>query len=249
MKLSKNQIEAHKKALDLVHSDKALNIDERFFVVENYREDATHINSAAGAFFTPVELAQSMQTEICEGAHIVDLCAGIGTLSLLTLINNSPKSLTCVELNLDYVNVGKRILPEANWICADALSYEFDRQFDMAISNPPFGKIKTSDWKGKYTGSEFEYKVYDKASQIADFSAFIIPAKSAGFIQSGRSGRVETTNTLLERFQKDTGIIFQASCVDTSFCEDDWHGVKPKVEIVLAKFRKAEQETFFLQSA
>jgi predicted RNA methylase len=249
MKLSKAQMNAHNAALNLIHSDKALNIDERFFIIDNYREDALHMNAAAGAFFTPSELALSMQAELPSNAHVVDLCAGIGALSLLTLINNSPKSLTCIELNPEYVAAGKRVLPEADWICADALAYDFDRKFDLAISNPPFGMIKTSDWKGHYSGSKFEYKVLEKASLISEYAAFIIPAESAGFIQSGVSGRQERPNIHLQKLTKETGIILEASCIDTSFALDDWRGTKPKVEIVLSEFKNKIAQQQLLLSA
>lgn len=239
-------MKAHLKAMDLVNSDKKLNLDERFFIVENYREDATNMNASAGAFFTPVELATSFQVELDSNLHIVDLCAGIGTLSLLTHVHNFPKSLTCVELNPEYVKVGKRVVPEADWICADALTHQFDGSFDLAISNPPFGVIKTSDWNDKYTGSLFEFKVIERASQISDYAVMIIPANSAGFIQSGVVSRKTVCNKNLEKFIEQTGICFQASCVDTSFASDDWNGAKPQVEIITSDFREIKASRFSL---
>lgn len=54
------------------------------------------------------------------------LCAGIGVLSYAAQLECSDRSrcyadITCVELNPHYVEVGKKVVPEATWICADVL--------------------------------------------------------------------------------------------------------------------------------
>lgn len=89
--------------------------------------------------------------------------------------------------------VGKKLLPEATWINGSV----FDRQlieslpyFDMAISNPPFGKIKTGIGENKkitlkYKGSEFEFMAIEIASIIASRGVFILPQASTPFIYSG----------------------------------------------------------------
>lgn len=44
--------------------------------------------------------------------------------------------ITCVELNPHYVEVGKKVVPEATWICADVLDPflpDLLGQFDFAI--------------------------------------------------------------------------------------------------------------------
>jgi len=41
------------------------------------------------------------------------------------------------------VEVGKKIMPEANWIIGSIFDLPNDRIYDVAISNPPFGNIKT----------------------------------------------------------------------------------------------------------
>lgn len=63
--------------------------------------------------------------------------------------------------------IGKSVLPEAKWIIGDALQYSPDRFYDVAYGNPPFGKINISKaYTGRYTGSEFEYKVVVHASNF-----------------------------------------------------------------------------------
>ncbi|MHB7713076.1 class I SAM-dependent methyltransferase [Escherichia coli] len=94
--------------------------------------------------------------------------AGIGRLSYYQYLRNKPTHITCVELNPEYVMIGKRVLPEAEWITGDALQFTPDRFYDVAYGNPPFGKINTSEvHTGRYTGSEFEYKIIDRAREYA----------------------------------------------------------------------------------
>lgn len=242
MKLSKAQANLHNQAMDLVNSDKKLSRDERFFVLENFHEGATNMNGLAGAFFTPESIARCLTVEIMNGSHIIDLCAGIGALSLQAFLNNSPRSITCLELNPEYYEVGKRVLPEAEWILADALTHQFDREFDFAISNPPFGNIKTSEHKSNYTGSKFEYKIIERASQLAKHGAFIIPQASAGFEYSGVQHYKEVETTALKSFIRQTGIQLEMNCgIDLGEYREDWKGVTPKCEIVTCDFTELKK--------
>ena len=219
MKLSKMMIKNHNIAMDLVHSDKVLNEDEKIFILENFQESADHVNSAHGAFFTPLDLAFDFTIEVpdsMEGLDIIDLCAGIGMLSFAS--RRKAKQLTCIEFNPNYIQVGKRVLPEAEWIHADALSFNYERKYDFAISNPPFGNIKTGEHTGKYKGSKFEWKIAEKASEIAVNSALIIPRNSACISSGGAD---------LKKFMETTGIVFEDSCVLIDDYRNEWKGVNP----------------------
>lgn len=236
MKLTKIESKNHLKALDLVHSDKILNEDEKYFILENYQESAQSLNALSGAFFTPTGLARDFAIEV-PGGHIIDLCAGIGALSFAC--EHKAQSLTCVELNPDYIVVGKRILPHATWVEADALTFKLEKQFDFAISNPPFGNIKTSSFKGKYSGSSFEYKIIEAASKLAKSGAFIIPQMSASFRYSGVQCYEKQTSTKLEKFINQTQIELHANCgIDTSIYKQEWHGVSVVCEVVLCDFNE-----------
>jgi predicted RNA methylase len=240
MKLSKAQIKAHEQVMELVHSDRALKDAEKEFILDNFHEGATNINSAAGAFFTPRSLARDFSIEV-DGGHVIDLCAGIGGLGYAVELKCD--SLTCVEINQEYLSIGKRILPNANWIHASVFDADYGMVWDWAISNPPFGAIKEGSFKGKYTGSQFEYKVMEVASRIARLGAFIIPQMSANFRYSGKQHFSEEESDKARKFREQTGIVMGANCgIDTAMYKDDWKGVSPICEIVICEFELQPEE-------
>lgn len=242
-KLTKPQAKAHQKACDLLKKD-VLTEDDKFFVLENWQESATHINSSAGAFFTPFDLARDFAIETFPG-RVIDLCAGIGMLSFAMRCKHqwdkAPLDLTCIEINPDYVAVGRKILPEARWIEASVFDvlYMDLGHFDLAISNPPFGRVSRPEGKRapRYTGAEFEFHVIDIAAHLANYGAFILPQMSSGFRYSGsQEYRRDTTGKAVD-FQNATGIYLGPNCgIDTAFYKDSWSGVSPICEIVCCDF-------------
>lgn len=247
-KLSKPLLKAHNKALEITQQDK-ISYDDKFFVYENYHEGATNINSQHGAFFTPIGLAQDFHLTVVQGKQtkIIDLCAGIGMLSFIAYHYAAPDEkpeITCVEINPQYIEIGKKLLPEATWIQGSVMDKELMESlghFDQAISNPPFGKIKhTEDVKKwlSYKGSEFEFKVMEVAGKIADLGTFIVLQGSTPFKYSGCTN-FETligTNRLpskVEKFINETGYTFKFNVgIDTSIYKEEWKGVSPICEIV-----------------
>lgn len=239
-KLSKEAAKKHQQALDLVHSDKVLSLDDRFFILENFHEAATNMNGLAGAFFTPEGLANDFSIEVSSCKSLIDLCAGIGRLSFHC--RDRAERIVCVEQNPEYAAVGKRVLPEAEWIVSDIFSLPDLGRFSMAISNPPFGAVKTGGaFKGLYSGASFEYKVIELASHIADRGAFIIPQSSAPFRYSGERAYREEITKECAKMMRQTGIVLENNCgIDTSYYKDEWHGVSPICEIVLCEFDRKE---------
>jgi hypothetical protein len=228
--------------MDLVHSDKELTWDECHFVLTHYQESANHLNSQSGAFFTPHELAQSfIATTIgCGDGSIIDLCAGIGMLSWHSINSRTKREITCVEINPDYVEVGKRVVPQVNWVCASVFDLDkIGNGYDWAMSNPPFGNINRRGKNSpRYSGAKFEYHVFDIASHVAKFGAFIAPKESFPFRYSGeRSHRYESNSKHLD-FVKRTNIKLNCASVDTSFAKKLWNGVSPDVEIGYCDFNE-----------
>ncbi len=246
-KLTKQQAKLHQQACDILSKD-VLTEDDKFFVIENWQESASHVNTVAGAFFTPYELARDFAIETFPG-RVIDLCAGIGILSFAASMMHrwslSPTSFTCIEINPDYVAVGKKILPEATWIEAsvfDVLDMGLG-YFDIAISNPPFGQIKRPNGKGApcYTGGDFEYHVIDIASHIASYGVFILPQVSSGFKYSGSQNYQRERDGKSVKFQEKTGIYLGPSCgIDTACYLDDWKGVSPLCEVVCCDFEEKQ---------
>lgn len=241
MKLTKPQIKAHKEACALVDCDRPLHDEEKEFVLDNWQEAATHINSAAGAFFTPRGLSRDFAIEVdggaCDGGALIDLCAGIGSLTYA--LAHRFARIVCVEVNPEYARIGRRIVPEAEWIVCSA----FDPRvlglgrFAWAISNPPFGTIKADDYCGPYKGGQFEYKVIETASRVADFGAFILPQMSAPFRLSGQQCFRPDESDKARKFREQTGIVMEHGCgVDTAIYRSEWRGVAPACEIVVCEF-------------
>lgn len=243
-KLSKEQAKLHDEAERILAKQK-LTDDDKQFVIENWQESATHVNSAAGAFFTPWGLACDTVIELggssFDGA-VIDLCAGMGTLSLAAQTMSRASRIVCVELNEKYADVGRKMVPDAEWIVGSIFQQRGIGRFDHAISNPPFGKIKRDGDSPNYKGGEFEYHVIDIASGLADYGTFIIPGQSSGFELSGDYGYRRMESQKYTSFVKQTGISLDAGCgVDTRYYADAWHGVSPKVEIVCAEFPAPEE--------
>lgn len=250
-RLSKEAAKAHERARTLVRLDRDLTEEEKDFVLDNWQEAATATHNLDGAFFTPEALARDLSIEVF-GDRIIDLCAGIGRLAYSCRDywgrrwnNQPPREIVCIEQNPDYVAVGRKILPEATWICADVLTVPALGlgRFDTAISNPPFGAIRRSGNAHGYDGPRFEYHVMTVASQLARFGAFIIPQRSASFRYSGEQYYREESDRDCRRFVDQTGISMSAGAgFDTSIYRDQWRGVSPKVEVVTCDFENPVEQ-------
>ena len=123
---------------------------------------------------------------------IIDLCAGIGALAFHVIERSTYRSpiseMVCIEINPRYVEIGRKLAPDARWINADVMDWrewhtdELDgARFDYAISNPPFGKVRRTGNGPTYRGPEFEFHVIDIASRLANNGTFILPQMSSSF--------------------------------------------------------------------
>lgn len=253
-KLTKAQAQSHSRALDLVHSDRQLSLDEREFILDNYYPAATHINTLNGAYFTPRSLAHDLSIYIPDGGTIIDLCAGIGHLSYYALLNYQSSSyyrrnnhvpigaITCLEINPDYIAVGKRVVPEAFWIQADVFSPQIatltagGHPFDFAISNPPFGRVGRNHnlpHPVPVHGSPLELNVLAVAAKLARCGAFILPQASCPFKYSGQRNHEYRDSATFNRFRSRCRINLSCSSIDCSIYTADWRDVSPTVEIAL----------------
>ena len=87
-------------------------------------------DGSTGAFFTFEMLTWDFILDAdCRG-DCIELRSGIGRLSYYQLLRNNPTHITCLELNPEYVMIGKSVLPEPEWITGNALQYSPDRFYE-----------------------------------------------------------------------------------------------------------------------
>ena len=250
MTLTKAQAKAHQIGCELLKKEE-LSFEECLQVFEKFHEGADVNNRSRAAHFTPLDLASDFAIDV-GGSRILDLCAGIGVLTFAYRHfrawewHDETHTLVCVERCGEYVEAGKKLLPEAEWILGDILDHGLQeelraRNFSTVIANPPFGKSLMGDKRApRYSGKLFEYAALDIAATLADSGTFILPQSSSPFRYSGvqcyddRRGDPESTAMKeYRRFAQETGIELHAGCgVDTSIYRDKWKGVSPIVEIV-----------------
>jgi len=251
-KISKIKTKQHLKAMDLAYSDKSLSIDDREFILEHYNPMACHLVGKAGIFFTPRSIAKKMQIEIIdiEGKRLLDLCAGIGGLSYdawknhACYVRNDNFEIVCIENNPEFIDVGKRVLPEATWIQADAFdkqTYENLGYFHQVISNPPYG-ISLPENKWLQPGLS-QFKAVEAAMKVSNDAVFILLQGDCPFEYSGRQMYKRKENKKYEKFHEKTGIVFEMNCgIDLSFCNADWNGLSPGMQFEIVCISKEETE-------
>lgn len=260
-KVSKADRKRHDEAMELVELDRKLTYDEKIFVLENYQESIGNYIQGTGSFFTPLKLSQEFSIYVNATKSVVDICAGIGHLSWGIVraceFSSFTINLTCIEINPEYVKVGKKIIPEANWICADVTDINTWKDlgsFHVAISNPPFGKIKTgaNTMPLSYSGSEFELKAIEISAIVAEYGAFLLPQSSTPYAYSGAESRKDdfgqVTSPIPERspkykkFNEETNLDLEFnSGSDCGAFEKAWKNTSVMVEIVLSDLYNANQ--------
>ena len=263
MKLTREERHKHARAEAILSKEGPLNSDDRVEVIEGWHEGHSHNNAGASAFFTPFELAFHLALNIPSHGKLLDLCSGIGSLTVANLEHgpNHYDEIVLVEINPDYCAVARRLLPEAEVICGSVydkglIAELASRRFTTVISNPPFGNIsKPAEAQGPRFKGQVHYEVLDIASDLADNGAFILPQGACPFEYSGRVNYTEVENRNYDKFSKATGIELQLGVsVDTSGLAP-FRGTNIRTELVVADFKEArqrrqsDQSDLFLQAA
>lgn len=249
-KLTKKQLRLHNDACNILKKE-FLSFEDKVFVLENWNEAADFEVNYSGAFFTPSDLAADFAIEVPSSYRdrlkCLDMCAGIGVLSFWVYHrahSDTPPIITCVERNPHYVEIGKKLLPEATWICADIFEFVKDIKdqnfYDYVYSNPPYGRNVTTAHQDNYDGKLFEYKIIELGLSVADYGVFLIPQGSAPFNYSGRYFYDRREDKKYKKFSDQTGIYLEAGCgIDTS-CYDDFKNTKIITEVVTAEHLEIE---------
>lgn len=102
-----------------------------------------------GQFYTPSAISHAMSREVSKilrsyPAHICDYAAGDG--SLLKSANNTWPNAKIYAYDIDPKNIDLISQQFNAWstLCTDSITFNDDRQYDVALGNPPFIKIAAS---------------------------------------------------------------------------------------------------------
>lgn len=248
MKLTRTQRSSHANAERILESGNAHHVDERRAVIDGWHEGAAHNNAANSAFFTPWDIGFHLALNVPQGGKLLDLCSGIGGLTAAVLDHGQTfDEIVLLELNPDYCEVARKILPMAEVICGsiydDVLLRELtSRGFRTVISNPPFGNVsKPKGASGPRFKGEAHYEAIDMASDIADYGVFILPQQACPFAYSGRQGFTRIENERYDRFSKATGVELELGVATDTTVLTPFRSTTITVEIVMADFSEARQ--------
>jgi len=249
MKLTKEAAKQHEYMKTLILSAENGNPLRSYdvdYILDHYREDAEHMNNLAGAFFTPYEIARDFAIEIPSSSKtVLDIGAGIGRLSQMAALYSGAK-ITCIEINPEYLRVGKILFPQFEWIAGDAIEVckrlaEENRHFDTVISNPPYGSVRSMSVKPpRYRQAQAQFKVIDAAADIADYGVFILPQMSVPFVYSGHQHYEERKNNkAYNTFSRQTGLVIEHNCgIDLAQYKNLWNGTSMVCEVGLVDYKE-----------
>lgn len=249
-RLSKRDIKSQRDLMNLIatgltNCDSWVRDERIDFIYENFHPSMIDNQTENGAFYTPYGLAQDVAVFSNRSGHIIDVCAGIGMLAYrlkeMDTYNKSIKSITCIELNEKAVEIGKKLLPDANWICANVFDENLwtdltkdlpDNRYDFFVSNPPFGKDmnkRKADWL-RMT-SERDLMVLELCLKYSKGGYFIVPKGSYSY--SGERYYKEEPDRWSSKFKRFMKITkdhykFNLSCdgIDSSIYSEEWKGLK-----------------------
>lgn len=242
MKIPKAELKKQRQLLNLITTGTTFTEQQIDLIYEEFNPAMIDSISENGVYFTPYGLAQDCAVMASASGHIVDVCAGIGMLSYrlhqMDTYNKKIKSITCIELNPQFVEIGKKLLPEANWICGNAYDKALwdnlvkdlpGNKYDLMVSNPPFGNHPDKEmisWLN-YKGVR-DLMVLELCLRFSESGYFILPNGSVPFQYSGRQyyeDNPERYNRKLVKFIKDNSEFkFAMSCdgIDCSIYRDEW---------------------------
>lgn len=250
-KLSKREISKQVELKKLIDETKVLTDNQKEHIYKEFNEafigDVTH----SSAYFTPIELAFDFALMSPTYGYVLDACAGIGVLSYTANIRDTYdgniKQLICIEKNPEFVEIGKKLLPDADWHCGSIFDQKLHQKIfrkhkikksDCMISNPPYGTVTMKyvpdgerDWLD-YSGKEFDMAVIEVGHKLAEYHSYILPVQSCIFSVSGAHYHQHKTNRKFNKLKKDIdepNLIQQWTSIDTT-CYEGFKNTKVLVE-------------------
>jgi hypothetical protein len=166
MKLTKVQTKLHDEAIALLKHSRDLTESEVAFVLDNYHPGAETNLGKNGVFFTPEGMATDLSvfaypTGDRGNLRYIDACAGIGRL--IWAIKNADglerkiSEIVAVEQNPRFVEIGRKLFPDVNWIEGSIFNLDLVRQlgwFTIGVSNPPFGRLPDTLGERKWLANQ-----------------------------------------------------------------------------------------------
>jgi phospholipid N-methyltransferase len=238
-RITKEQVKRHDETLALLSLTRDLTSDEREFVYRNYNPMAEHNVTKNAIFFTPYDLAGDFTMWAAPKGRIIDLGAGIGILAHRVLEHDrfgggaEIREMVALEINPEFVEVGRKLLPDVKWCCRDMFARESLVDlgfFDAAISNPPFGHIPSSNGHNWLRRAPAHFMALEVALRIAyNGGIFIFPDVDVGYDLKRREYK-QSLN--LKRFRAAfPGANLMPKAQDLSCYRRSWLGVAPRVVI------------------
>lgn len=205
---------------------------EKWFVLENWRPRAEEVTRDK-AFFTPMGTAMSVAHDMAYVGTLVDLGAGIGRLSYFVWREMEScglrGELICIEKNPRFVEVGKKTVPGARWICGDIFDYQsyLELEVDYCFSNPPFGNGKTNGWlmKGDMIAQTMEVIL-----RISHGGVLVVPLEWAPYKVTGvNHAEKQRTHPQVSRLMEKYTFTYSPSNFTT---DDEFDDTNTQTEIV-----------------
>ena len=165
-------------------------------------------------------------------------CARLAFNTIKYAYEDDGIEIVCIENNPEFVKVGKRVLPQATWIEADAFdrkTYDDIGQFRCVISNPPYGISRNGNANWLKKGPS-QYMAAEIAMMTANYGVFILNQADCPFKQSGVTSYAVNKCEKYDKWHKETGIILGNNCgLDLSMYDNHWEGTRQRVEVVLVQ--------------
>lgn len=231
MKLTKAETRLHDEAVKLLTLDK-LNDEQKEFVFTNWRPGAENNIGKGGIFFTPMGMAWDAACFHAGSGRIVDACAGIGVLAYnLTRYHTSQKrEIVCIEINREFVEVGRKLVPEATWYHGNAFDIipQLDI-FDSAICNPPFGKIPSCSGRSENFKGAAHFAILELILQRTKQGAIVILPDN----EHSQENKGNQAPALSQNYRKWTELYPEAFITPGPFDphNEGWHGTNMKCQI------------------
>lgn len=131
-----------------------------------------------GQFYTPSAISHAMSREVSKiiqssPAHICDYAAGDG--SLLKSANDTWPDAKIYAYDIDPQNIELISQQFNDWrtLCTDSIKFNDDKQYDIALGNPPFVKMAASKQSIQLLKQSFDLQNIQPGASIRSEVVFL----------------------------------------------------------------------------